>query len=313
MYKAEDGKFTNVPFFSANGYRGILRRNLTAEIFDALEQKDGNKVDLASIHLYASGGGTSTEGLSGLNYVEKQECRVANPYLSVFGAGLSDIDGKLAVSDIVPVGKSKDTLGHLYGVRFDESERSSILTPFIDKDSVIEYMKELDKKRAASTKLRKLEKELSEKRNEKDSVDTPSEELLKSIEELEGQIILEKEEKGMSYQQVYKADFIRPDTLMSSSIATRAGHEFTDVEKGMVLYGLIKTSQQQIGSYARIGWGVCDWEVKNSDSEILFKTVSDPKYILQRTVFISEKGKEILKPFKDWLGKIGREDLFFIG
>lgn len=312
FYTAENGKATNVPFFSANGYRGILRRTLSSCIFSNLEKKDGKKVDLASIHLYASGGGTSTEGLEGMNYIEKQECREANPYLSIFGAGLSDIDGKLSLSDIVPVVKSEDMIGHLYGVRFDESERSSILTPFINTQSVEDYMVELEKKRSAANKLRGLEKKLEE--NKKELEINPDDEKLKEEKNnLESQIELEKEEKGMSYQQVYKAEFIRPNIKMCSSVSTRAGHEFTEIEMGMILYGLIKTSQQQIGSYSRIGWGVCNWEVKNSNNETLFTTIADTKYILQNETKISEQGEKILAPFKKWLEAIKREDLFFIG
>jgi len=311
-YIAENGKVSNVPFFSANGYRGILRRNITSEILDNLEKKDGQKASLATIHLYSSGGGSSTEGLEGMNYIEKNECREANPFLSIFGAGLSDIDGKLSISDIVPEVKSNDTLGHLYGVRFDESDRSSILTPFIDEKSVEDYMKSLETKRASSVKLRKLEKEIEDKKKLLGKEDIDADQLREEIEELEATIILEKDARGISYQQMYKAEMIRPDVKMTSSVAPRAGYEFTEIEKGMILFGLIKTSQQQIGSYSRIGWGVCDWEVKDSNEEILFSTVADKKYILQKKTIISEKGHEVLEPFKKWLEAIGREDLFFV-
>ena len=50
-------------------------------------------------------------------------------------AGLSDIDGKLSVSDITPVIKDKH-IGYQYGVRFDESQRSTILSPLLDKESI---------------------------------------------------------------------------------------------------------------------------------------------------------------------------------
>ncbi|MDD2640111.1 MAG: hypothetical protein PHS65_03875, partial [Arcobacteraceae bacterium] len=104
-YVAENGTLADVPFFSANGYRGILRQNLTSAIFGAIERKDNKKFGLNSIHLYASGGGTSNDGISDLNYAQKVKVREDNPFISCFGAGLSDIDGKISVSDIAPLDK----------------------------------------------------------------------------------------------------------------------------------------------------------------------------------------------------------------
>lgn len=310
-YVAENGTLDDVPFFSANGYRGILRRNITSEIFRTIEKKDNKKFGLDSVHLYASGGGTSNNGISGLNYLEKNEVRAYNPFISCFGAGLSDIDGKLSVSDIVPVIKSAKHIDYQYGVRFDESQRSSILSPLLDKDSIEAHQKELEKLRASTKSLIKLEEELN-KLKKSLSENPDDDKLSEQIEELEVKLANEKDEKGMSYQQVYKAEFILPNTQMSSSIGTRAGYELTELEKGMMLYGLIQTSQQSIGSYSRIGWGTNNWEVKDENGETLFRTVANEKYVLQKTTEITELGEKILKPFKDWLAKVERKDIFLM-
>lgn len=309
-YVTENGTLVDVPFFSANGYRGILRRNITSAIFGEIEKKDGKKFGLNSIHLYASGGGTSNDGISGLNYVEKAKVREDNPFISCFGAGLSDIDGKLSVSDITPVIKDKH-IGYQYGVRFDESQRSTILSPLLDKESIEKHEKEMEKLRASTKSLIKLEEELLKLKKKKEENPT-DDKIDEEINELEIKIENERESKGMSYQQVYKAEFILPNTQMSSSVGTRAGYELTDVEKGMVLFGLIQTSQQSIGSYSRIGWGTNKWEVKNANGELLFTTIPDEKYVLHKETKITDLGYEMLKPFEEWLEKATRESIFLM-
>lgn len=309
-YVTENGTLVDVPFFSANGYRGILRRNITSAIFGEIEKKDGKKFGLNSIHLYASGGGTSNDGISGLNYVEKEKVRENNPFISCFGAGLSDIDGKLSVSDITPIVKDKH-IGYQYGVRFDESQRNTILSPLLDKESIEKHEKEMEKLRASTKSLVKLEDELLKLKNKRDT-NSLNEKLEDEINELEIKIANEREDKGMSYQQVYKAEFILPNTQMSSSVGTRAGYELTDVEKGMVLFGLIQTSQQSIGSYSRIGWGTNKWEVKNANGELLFSTTPDEKYVLHKETKITDLGHSMLKPFEEWLENATRESIFLM-
>lgn len=310
-YVAENGTLADVPFFSANGYRGILRRNLTSAIFGAIERKDNKKFGLNSIHLYASGGGTSNDGISDLNYAQKVKVREDNPFISCFGAGLRDIDGKISVSDIAPLDKDGKHIGYQYGVRFDESQRSSILSPLLDAQSIKDHEEKLEKLRASTKSLVKLEETLIKLK--KDLSENPDDsELANEINELEIKIAAEKEDKGMSYQQVYKAEFILPNTKMSSSVGARAGHELTELEKSMMLFGLIQTSQQSIGSYSRIGWGTNRWEVKNSEGETLFKTVPNEKYVLQKETEITELGKTMLKPFEEWLENVTRESIFLM-
>lgn len=309
-YVTENGTLVDVPFFSANGYRGILRRNITSAIFGEIEKKDGKKFGLNSIHLYASGGGTSNDGISGLNYVEKAKVRENNPFISCFGAGLSDIDGKLSVSDITPIVKDKH-IGYQYGVRFDESQRNTILSPLLDKESIEKYEKEMEKLRASTKSLIKLEEELLKLKKKKEE-NLTDDKIDEEINELEIKIENERESKGMSYQQVYKAEFILPNTQMSSSVGTRAGYELTDVEKGMVLFGLIQTSQQSIGSYSRIGWGTNKWEVKNANGELLFSTIPDERYVLHKETKITDLGHSMLKPFEEWLENATRESIFLM-
>ena len=196
-------------------------------------------------------------------------------------------------------------------MRFDESQRSTILSPLLDKESIEKHEKEMEKLRASTKSLIKLEEELLKLKKKKEENPT-DDKIDEEINELEIKIENERESKGMSYQQVYKAEFILPNTQMSSSVGTRAGYELTDVEKGMVLFGLIQTSQQSIGSYSRIGWGTNKWEVKNANGELLFTTIPDEKYVLHKETKITDLGYEMLKPFEEWLEKATRESIFLM-
>lgn len=310
VFIAEGGKLSKYPFFSANGFRGIIRRNIASTLFGALEEKDGKKINVATTHLYSSGGGTSNDGINVLNYAEKIDFRKENPFISVFGAGLSDIDGKLSVADMAPEDKSKQMVDFLYGVRFDETERQSILTPLIDEESVEEYKQNLSALRKENAKLRKLEDEVAKLQKELDALEEEDSELVKKISDKKLEAAAIAEEKGMSYQQVYKAEFIAPGTKLYSSVGTRGGHSLTGIEVGMLLHGLILSSQQSIGSYSRIGWGVLNWHVKDHEGKTLFRSTSDSKYLLSRELEITEDGYKVMKPFVDYVKSLERDAIF---
>lgn len=311
-YLSENGKYVNVPFFSANGFRGIMRRNIAATLFAKLKETDKADVSVATAHLYASGGGTTNEGIAGLSYQGKADFRKNNPYLSLFGAGLSDIDGKLSVTDMAPADKDGKLIDFLFGVRFDETERASMLSPLIDAASVDEYKEMLKAKRSENKALRAVETSIEkiQKEIENNGKDEVSSGPAKELEELKAKAAKIVEEKGMSYQQVYKAEFIIPGTKLYSSIGTRAGYELTDIEKGMMLYGAIKTSQQSIGSYSRIGWGILNWDVQDAEGRTLFTSVADEKYLLNRTLVVSKEGEKVLKPFLAYVDELTRDGIY---
>lgn len=309
-FVAEDGSLDSVPFYSANGLRGMNRRRIASVIFSTLEQKDGKKINPDTAHLYASGGGTSNSGIESLNYFQKETVRAANPFLSVFGAGLSDIDGKLSVTDLTPKVKGKSMIDFLYGVRFDETKRSSILSPLLDKASVEKYLEEQKATRSANAAIRGLEDAVKKLKDAiANSGDKDTSALEEELFEKDSALTAILDEKGMSYQQVYKAEFIIPGTELTSCIGTRAGYELTELERGMMLYGLILSSQHNIGSYSRIGWGAMDWSVKDGNDNLLFKTICDDNYNLEKRTEITDAAKAILKPFEEWLENLKREDI----
>jgi CRISPR type IV-associated protein Csf2 len=308
-----NGKTFKVPYFSANGLRGIMRRNLAATIFSTLENKDGKKMNVKNLHLYSSGGSTSNDGISDLNYVQKEELRENNPFISIFGAGLSDIDGKLSVSDLafdldsLDEAQIKKLVDSSYGVRFDETQRNSIMSPLLDASAIEKYTTELNELRASNKQARKLEDEIKKLKE----LDDKSQAEITELEEKEIKLASLIEEKGMSYQQVYKSENISIGSKLYSSVAPRAGYDFNELEKAVILYGLLLTSKQCIGSWARVGYGALKWHIRDEDGETLFKTTPNPKYTLSSEIEVTELGNKILAPLDDYLENLNRENIEF--
>lgn len=311
-YINEKGTVSNEPFFSGNGFRGILRRNIASSIFDKLNKEYGKPQSVDTLHLYSAGGGTAKNGFVNvfdekLPYKDMNDFREANPFLSLFGAGLSDIDGKLSVTSLSPSNKNSRLTDYIFGVRFDDTEKTSILSPFIDTESIEEYQNDMIKKKNSNADIRKLDDAIKKIKSEIEK--ESSEELLKKLEVAQSAYDDKIDDKSLIFQQTYKAEYMIPNTKLHASIGTRAGYELSDVEEGMMLYGLIETSKQNIGSYSRIGWGAMNYNVKAGNGEALFTTTCDPHYILNRTVEITPLGQKKLAVYKKWLENLKKEDI----
>ncbi len=272
---------------------------------------------IKELQLYGSGGTEAVDGIKGLNYVEQARLRAINPFISLFGAGLSDMDGKLAICDLTPniqmsaeEMKKMRFIGMTYGVRFDDTGRQSVLSPLISVDEIAAYMKKLEEKRKNDKALYKLEDEVK-KLQELDNEDKLSEKQKEELFEKEVKLEEDRKKKGLSYQQVFKAEHINPGIELFSSIAPRAGHTFTELEKSMLLHGLFTLSQQSIGSWGRVGYGRLAWHIKNEDGQTLFKSTPDPRYTFTCHVEWTKEGEEMRRPFDQWLENIKREDLVF--
>lgn len=311
-YINERGTVSYEPFFSGNGFRGVLRRNIATSIFDALNNKYGKARSVDTLHLYSAGGGTARNGFvnvfdSKLPYKDMNDFREANPFLSLFGAGLSDIDGKLSVTSISPSDRKNKLTDYIFGVRFDDTERTSVLSPFIDTSSIEEYQEDMIKKKNSNSDIRKLDDTIKKLNAEVEK--ESSEDLLKKLEDAQKAYDDKIDSKSLIFQQTYKAEYVIPNTQLHASIGTRAGYELSEVEEGMMLYGLIETSKQNIGSYGRIGWGAMNYKVKTGSGAVLFTTICDPDYILNRTVEVTPLGQKKLAIYKEWLKNIKEEDI----
>lgn len=280
----EDGERGRIPFFSANGLRGSLRRMATRQQLSSCDCKD--KIIPEIFYLYTSGAGLSRISIGDIVTPENEmDVRENAPILSVFGAGLSAIEGKVAVADFTP---SPDQ--ERWGVS-DNGSRYSLL---MGKETNFRT----DSIRDAELWNEVLNVEQIKKWRDDYAEMVADSKKSKATAKASGDN--DAKEENSHIQQPVTSDFILPGVKLTSSIKAKYGHDISDVEMGMIISALIELSQTQIGSSARIGWGVLDWTVEY-DGQLLFKTEANPEYILDKKVITTKKGEELVDAWKAWL------------
>jgi CRISPR type IV-associated protein Csf2 len=282
----ENGERGSVPFFSANGLRGAIRRIATRQQVEAAKRIDpdfSKKVTPEIFYLYTSGAGLSSISVETVVTPENEtQIRADHPILSVFGAGLSGLPGKLAVADLFPSsdtelfietekGRFPAILGSNTFFRVDSIRNSGLWRGVLD-------VEEIQKWRDEYTEL-----VIAGKQKKSDDGEEKA------------------KEENSHIQQPVEIDFIIPGVTLTSSISGLYGDDsLTDVELGMVLSALKELSRHQIGAHRRIGFGVLDWTVESS-GEVLFRTTSAPDYVLDRTTVVTEAGQKLIDAWEDWL------------
>lgn len=273
------------PFYSANGLRGLLRRVMTKDMIHFIKEKEPNfKIKADELYLYASGASTAKKSIENISWEEKIKLRAKSPILSLFGAGLSGIEGKTAVCDLVPISKMKKirilkdsdnveykkimplTQKQTY-FRTDDNIKKNMLTELVDQEDVSLWKENYNK------------------------LVTMSKELKKSGEK--------KKEENSHIAQIISLESILPNITLSSSINPLYGHNFTDIEIGLLLKALIEVSNMQLGASKRLGFGVLEWNIEFK-SQTMFSTIVDKDYIFNREVIISKKCKEFINTYNKW-------------
>ena len=282
-YIYENGERGSVPFFSANGLRGILRRVATRQQLKAARENgfEASKLSPDDFYLLTSGASLGKKSVDTVVTVENEkEIREAFPVLSIFGAGLSAIEGKSAIANFFPskemqyFGETEDgkryslLIGKSTDFRVDSIKDAGLWKTVIDVEDIKKWSEEYAKKVGEA----KEKKKSGEAEKETDS----------------------------HIQQPVNLEFIIPGVKLTSSINEKYGWEFTDVEVGCILSALKEVSVMQIGSAKRIGFGLLDWTVEMGGEKIL-ESKCTPDYILERTVHVTEAGEKYIKAWEDWL------------
>jgi len=154
-----NGVYFNEPFFSANGFRGLLRRIMTKDMVEIIRKKEPNyKLKAEEFYLYSSGAATDRKSIDNISWEEIPKVREKAPILSLFGAGLSSISGKCAVSDLKPISSHKNikivqendeielkkimplTQNQIF-FRTDDFLKDTILKPLVDFDDITSWQK----------------------------------------------------------------------------------------------------------------------------------------------------------------------------
>ena len=283
-----DGVYFNEPFFSANGFRGLLRRIMTKDMVEIIRQKEPNyTLKAEEFYLYSSGAATDKKSIDNLSWDEIPKIREKAPILSLFGAGLSSISGKCALSDLRPISSHKNikilqendvieikkvmplTQTQIF-FRTDDFLKDTILKPLVDMDDVTSWQKEHIK----AVQISKEKKKSGETDKETDS----------------------------NIAQVIEIESIMPNVTLSNSINPLYGQKFTDIELGLMLKALLEISQMQIGSQKRLGYGVLDWHVE-LHGQAMFSVVCDKDYIFNKTITTSKRCDALIDIYIKWANK----------
>jgi CRISPR type IV-associated protein Csf2 len=282
----------SIPVYTANGTKGGLRRVITSIIFSAATKKNLS-IDVENYHLMAAGGGNNYQQVD----IETEEkIRELNPLVSAFGASLA-IPGKIAISHLEPkdVEKYIEVFETDNGI-FTKCRLIDTIT-FTIKDDVLEHNK-FAKMFLTKEQIAQWEKKVSENREKR-----------KKDRELE----VEKSEKTKkeSIQHIQDMQYIIPNTEFVGYIGEIV--PLTDLEKGMLIKGLIEFSKEQLGSTKRWGYGVMEYEFQiNEDGEVshIYSRCDDENiYVKNIELFLSDKQKEQLELFEKWLENITEENI----
>lgn len=349
-YIYENNMTGAVPFFSANGLRGALRRvAFKQQISFAKEKNPEFAVSPELFYLYTSGGGfdkTSAVINDFINFKNEKAVRENAPILSIFGAGLSNLEGKLSLTDLLPGSDmekfkkiaTKDggeiVLSNLIGdntfYRADSASTSKFLfNSLIDFEDVKKWTAEYYKKVIIAKVAKKIAGAL-EPKPDKDGKILPKEKSMAKVEKIikelnenlddeveitiadiekmqkDGKLKDDSKEEHSHIQQPVSVDFIIPGVALTSSANTKYGVDFTNVELGCLMSSMLELSKMQIGSSKRIGFGILDWMVE-FDGSIMFETKSDPNYLLKKNIQVSKKGQELINIWENWARENGEK------
>ena len=291
MYIYEGGQRGAVPFFSANGFRGALRRMATRQLLAAMGEK-AKEIGPEAFYLLTSGASLGKISVDDAVTPENENLiRERFPVLSLFGAGLTGIEGKSAVAALFPASDTEriaytkegkpysPLLGNDTYFRSDAIREEGLWRSLIDVESIMRWTQEYLKKVAES----KAKKKSGEAKSEEHS----------------------------NIQQPVSLDFILPGVKLTSSINAKYGWEFSDVELGCLISALKELSTVQIGSAKRIGFGLLNWTVETGGA-VLFRTECDPDYVLERHTSVTEEGERLIGAWREWLKENAKQTDFSV-
>lgn len=285
-YFYQDDTFLQEPFYTSNGFRGFLRRVAFMDLVEHIKDFENYKPKGEETYLYTSGnGGDKKSILMVTNWEKEQKVRKASPLLSLFGAGLGNIAGKVAIDELVTPNienkfiEGKKANGEPYKIskflgRNGETRADSLLN-----DDIQMIIDSEDAQRVSQSIRAEAE---TAKKAKKEGVETDA--------------------KQQNAQMIFDVEYLIAGTPLKTAINPICNYEFTDVEKGCLLSIMISASQSQTGAYKRKGFGRLNWNVK-LNGEQLMSAIRDSECHSYIKIEVSQKGKELLKKYKDFLNE----------
>ena len=281
---------TDIPIYTANGFRGLLRRIASDIICEEAKKKD-IKISTTDFHLMYAGGGNNFQDQP----IEIEEkVRELNPVISLFGTSLA-VEGKLALTHLEPVNpliKIKETKdGNVYA----ESQLIKKIV-MITKDEVLDHtpfaLKILSKEDVKKWEefVEKNKKERAKDRaSEKDNEDKTKKETIKHI---------------------FAKYYLVPNTEMQGYLSNKTGFELTDTEKGLLIEVFKRLGKFPLGSTQNLGFGLMEYDIRfDEEDRISIKR--------QDNIFLDKVEEDIInddlvrakKAFEEFLNNLSEENI----
>ena len=289
-YIIENGVHAQVPFYSANGLKGALRRMATATQIASMKESNPKAViSPETFYLYTSGSALDKKSVDEIiNSENEMTIRKNAPILSLFGAGLSNIEGGLSISDLAPSSKvnkfrtftTKDgqeivksaLLDTNTFFRTDSIKDSGLWRTLVDYQDIAKWTADYGEK------VRNGKKDKGDKKEENSHIQQP----------IEKNFIIAGVELTASINKKFN---FSNDANPSS---------FSDLELGVIISSLLELSKRQIGSAKALSWGILDWTVEYN-GEIMFEKITNKDYVLDFRINISDSGLKYINIWKNWL------------
>jgi CRISPR type IV-associated protein Csf2 len=293
VYLTERGMFVDMPYYSANGWRGLFHRVVAKKLISKAFEK-GIKFSVADIHLLTAGGGSN---YSVQDYETELKVKELNPVVSLFGASLA-IKSKLAIGNFMP-----DKKFILEMKEFSPENKESYCIPrFIDRQMIItkDDLKENDNLnfRLFLTK-EDVEKwikfvEENNKQRAKDRIENKNSE--------------DKTKKGSIKFNINK-EFVAPGVQFNSFIYCK--EDLTDIEYGLMLLSIEDMVCQPLGSSSSIGYGLVDYSIYDEDDNNIIVAVRKDECLVDININTNytEKQNYAINKAKEWLNDIKQENI----
>ena len=290
LTKIINGIPTEIPIYTANGFRGLLRR-IASDIICEEAKKKGIKISTTDFHLMYAGGGNNFQDQP----VEIEEkVRELNPVISLFGTSLA-VEGKLAITHLEPINPL---------IRIYENEdgslnaRSQLIRKIvmIKKDDVLDHtafaMKILSKediKKWEEFVKENQEERAKDRTSEKDKEDKTKKETIKHI---------------------FAKYYLVPNTEMQGFISNKTGYEFTDLEKGLLIEVFKRLGKFPLGSTQNLGFGLMEYNISlDGEDKIVIKRGEN--------IFLDEVEEDIIneelikakEAFKNYFDNLSEENI----
>lgn len=284
-----DDMIIDIPIYTGNGFRGLLRRVMAKLIISAAGAK-GIELTASDLFIMINGGGSN---YSAQSIEVENKVRQLNPQVSLFGVSLA-IAGRLIVTDLVPINPlireysndDNDTV-------FSKSGLIKKMT-FTTKDDVLVH-----------SKYGKLI-------NENEMVKWIDEQTItqnKRKQERNEDMSSEEKTKKTGTQAIFQKEYIVPGTTLKGNISVRDG-EISMLEYGLLLKTLEEMTKETLGSSGSIGFGIANYRIDVNKKNII-TSIADEDYQLEKNVntFYADHENKAIKTAEKWLNNITEENV----